>query len=43
MTNVLIRGVATAERAHSAPMTADARIARSGGPITCEVITVSPG
>lgn len=35
--------VAAAERHHTAVLTADARIGRSGAPIMCQVITVTPG
>lgn len=34
--------VAAAERHRTALLTADERIARSGAPITCEIITVTP-
>jgi predicted nucleic acid-binding protein len=34
--------VAAAERHHTALLTADARIERSGAPITCQIITVNP-
>lgn len=34
--------VAAAERHHTALLTADTRIERSGAPITCQIITVSP-
>ncbi len=34
--------VAAAERHHTALMTADARIERSGAPIACEIITIVP-
>ncbi|RCW43261.1 putative nucleic acid-binding protein [Halopolyspora algeriensis] len=34
--------VATAERYRTALLTADARIKRSGAPITCEIITIAP-
>ncbi|MGH3765590.1 MAG: type II toxin-antitoxin system VapC family toxin [Pseudonocardiaceae bacterium] len=35
--------VAAAERHATALLTADARIERSGAPITCKIITVGPG
>ena len=34
--------VAAAERQHTALLSADARIERSGAPVTCEIITVVP-
>jgi predicted nucleic acid-binding protein len=34
--------IAAAERQHTALLTADARIERSGAPITCPIITVRP-
>lgn len=34
--------VAAAERHHSALLTADVRIERSGAPITCQIITIEP-
>lgn len=34
--------VAAAERRHTGLLTADARIGRSGAPMTCPIVTVSP-
>ncbi len=34
--------VAAAERHHTALLTADSRIERSGAPITCQIVTVAP-